>query len=167
MTDSWHGMLVSDQCLIADFFFIYFCIDTFWIEFSAELRVLSHDGWCCLCVLIRRYVPLCVHPAWRQWWRKAQSPMMQLFSLFCCVRAARGFVCLSIPSARCLRGKVSLSFPFLLSRPLLLFHSLPLGTVVHFFHCSLCHLLSWPFILNLQWNCPLAHAFFLAPCPCF
>lgn len=139
MTDSWHSMLVCDYCLIVDFF-SYIFVPTYNSVQSGMFYPTMADG--CLCVLIRRYVPLCVHPAWRQWWRKAQTPMMHLSSLFCCVRAACGFVCLSILSARCLRGKVSLSFPFLLSRPLLLFHSLPSGTDVHSFtphSVTYCH----------------------------
>lgn len=50
---------------------------------------------------IHAHVPLCAHPARRQWrrrWREAQIPMMHLASLFCHVGAARVFVWLPRPS---------------------------------------------------------------------
>lgn len=152
MTDSpysvciWNSMLVCDKCTIVDCFciFLYLCSYMnveeaqhyskmtlfFWKNFKGFLRkknstqscILFHEG-SCFGVLICAYVPLCVHPAWRQWRRKAQTPMMHLFSLFCCVRAACGFVCL-VPLGSLPQRQGLALFPFLYSGPLSLFHSL-------------------------------------------
>ena len=84
--------------------------------------------------MICSYAPLCV-PSWRQWRRKAQTPMMHLSSLFCFVKAVCGFVCLSRSSqlvASVARSYSLLSFylkPFGLSLTL----SESFGTAAHFF----------------------------------
>lgn len=98
-------------------------------------------------------------PAWRQWWRESQTPMMHFFSLFCCVRAVCGFVCVS-RSSRLVALEARSCF-----RPLLLPHSLvliPTG------HC--CPFLHLPFVVFRLFS---LHAiklfvtlpFFLCPVP--
>lgn len=114
------------------------------------------------------YLPLCVHPAWRQWRRKAQTPMMHLFSLFCRVRAASGFVCLSRSSRLVASEARSRSLPFSFA-PALSFTLIPIGQC-----CPPLSTLSLPatrclftFPLNSQPGSPsLSHSSSL-PCPRF
>lgn len=129
----------------------------------------SHEG-SRVCVLICAYVPLCVYPAWRQWRRKAQSPMMHLFSLFCRVRAACGFVCLS-RSSRLVASEArsrSLPFPPLPDLSRTFIHSfMPIGH-----RCPLLSLLS---LSSVVFRLPslfatklsFAHSFFRCSLPLF
>lgn len=81
------------------------------------------------CINVRK-LSACAHPAWRQRRSMALTPMMHLFSLFCCVRATCGFVCLARSSQLVASEARSCSFPFpLLETSLSLFHSQPLAPV--------------------------------------
>lgn len=135
------------------------------------LIYLLHYGHLCAHIFSLRG-PLCVHPVWRQWWCRAQTPMMHLSSLFCSMwdQHASLSASLSVPSARRHRGKVLLSSlpctseltrsfihslePIGLSFPRLVSH-VPLATFVMFYH---------PFLARFMKTPSLVHSFF-APCP--
>lgn len=107
------------------------------------------------------YVPLCVHPAWRQRRCKAQTPMMHLFSLFCHVGAACVFVWLPRPSrlvASEARSR-SLCLPLLQTSLALsfLFNSHWLLLFICFAPHSVAH---WLQLSSLRWNRPLLMHFF-------
>lgn len=120
------------------------------------------------CNSICAYVPLCVHPAWRQRRCKAQTPMMHLFSLFCHVGAACVFVWLP-RSSRLVASEArsrSLCLPLLQTSLALsfLFNSHWVLLFICFAPHSVAHWLQLP---SLRWNRPLLMHYFLQLVPVF
>lgn len=123
---------------------------------------------CLFCDSICAYVPLCVHPAWRQRRCKAQTPMMHLFSLFCHVGAACVFVWLP-RSSRLVASEArsrSLCLPLLQTSLALsfLFNSHWVLLFICFAPHSVAHWLQLP---SLRWNRPLLMHYFLRLVPVF
>lgn len=101
-------------------------------------------------------------PAWRLWRHKDQTPMMHLFSLFCFVKAACSFVCLSRSSRLVASAARSRSFlPLLLQTSVVL--SLKSSTLVG--HCCPLFFLLLSIICCLNSWYQTRHHLFILPLP--